>query len=320
MGCHLGREVGGNVLTDIDADGVRSFINSHYLAAGANIFNESGYEYAGQSYDSFGFHKQVGISNTYLTGTDGPCVTCHMTSDKQHSFEVVTKDIAGVITAVASTECAKCHGGLTAAVMETSKSDFHLALEELRLALFAKGIEFSAAYPYFYEAGTTTAFTNWAGVYGAAEWKNVMGAAFNYNLLEHDPGAYAHNRDYALKLIQDSIDYLADGAVNGVGTSTVVAGIMASTTFAEDTTWTAAGHPGDTLSCTICHSAASSTLSAGHAPTGKVVVSNQAVSTNGTDVTMTFNVKVDGVNADNFTVTPAGYWYKASVDADGFQR
>ena len=43
---------------------------------------------------------------------------------------------------------------------------------------------------------------------------NNMGAAFNYNLLYHDFGAFAHNRFYARRLIYDSIDWLYDGAIN----------------------------------------------------------------------------------------------------------
>jgi hypothetical protein len=49
---------------------------------------------------------------------------------------------------------------------------------------------------------------------GATSGKNNMGAAFNYNLLEHDPGAFAHNRYYAKRLIFDSIDWLDDGTMN----------------------------------------------------------------------------------------------------------
>ncbi len=48
----------------------------------------------------------------------------------------------------------------------------------------------------------------------AGTGKNNMGSAFNFNLLEHDPGAYAHNRVYVKRLIYDSIDWLDDGVMN----------------------------------------------------------------------------------------------------------
>jgi hypothetical protein len=41
-----------------------------------------------------------------------------------------------------------------------------------------------------------------------------MGASFNFNLLEHDPGAYVHNRMYVKRLIYDSIDWVDDGIMN----------------------------------------------------------------------------------------------------------
>ena len=41
-----------------------------------------------------------------------------------------------------------------------------------------------------------------------------MGAAFNFNLLEHDPGGYVHNRMYVKRLIYDSLDWLDDGVMN----------------------------------------------------------------------------------------------------------
>jgi len=236
MGCHLGREVGAIITNTNDDNGILSFINSHYLTAGATIFNESGYEYANNAtnpnagpYDNFGFHKEVGVGNAAGTGTAGPCVTCHMTSTVpgSHSFSVVTTDAAGTITAVATTQCANCHAAMTPAVLEGEKETFHAAMEELRLALAAKGIYFQARSPYFFvgPGPTDASFTNWQSVATAigtanptaapVDWRKVMGAAFNYNLLEHDPGAYAHNRSYALKLVADSIDFLNDGLVDG---------------------------------------------------------------------------------------------------------
>jgi formate-dependent nitrite reductase cytochrome c552 subunit len=222
MACHLGREVGANITNTIDANGVLGFINSHYLTAGSTLFNKSGYEYAGQVYSGFGYHKNVGA------GAAGPCVTCHMTSAEPHKFEVVEKDAADNITAVASTQCGNCHNAMTPATLEAKKAEFNSALGELDLALQARGIYFFSAYPYFFTApnGGGSGFTDWNSVAEALGvglstdvsgqgWKNVMGAAFNYNLLKHDPGSYAHNHDYALKLIADSIDFLSNGLVDG---------------------------------------------------------------------------------------------------------
>ena len=48
-----------------------------------------------------------------------------------------------------------------------------------------------------------------------------MGAAFNYNVLEHEPGAFAHNRQYATKLVYDSIDFADDGVLNNSVEATI---------------------------------------------------------------------------------------------------
>jgi hypothetical protein len=42
-----------------------------------------------------------------------------------------------------------------------------------------------------------------------------MGAAFNFNMLKHEPGAYVHNGLYAMRLIFDSLDWLDNGNLDG---------------------------------------------------------------------------------------------------------
>lgn len=235
MTCHLGREVGDNIKTITDADGVLGFVNSHYLSAGGQLFGTTGYEYDGVSYanPSYFAHDKIGSAAAAGTGSNGPCAGCHMTTPNSHSFSNVTKDNAGAITALTSTACVTCHDGThgtaltagsaaAATFLETEKEHYHAALDALDAALQAKGIYFFNAHPYFYQAanGAGGAYTNWAGPYGFANWKNVMGAAFNYNLLHHDPGGYAHNRIYSKRLIFDAIDFIDNGVLDGVITVT----------------------------------------------------------------------------------------------------
>jgi hypothetical protein len=232
MSCHIGRETGEVIKNNVDADGVRSFINSHYLAAGGTLFGTTGYEYDGKSYanPSYFAHDKIGSSAAANTGSNGPCAGCHMTTPNSHKFTNVIKT-AGVITALTSTACITCHTGEHGAALTAGSADaatflateehhYHAALDALKAALSNKGIYFYEAHPYFYTAtyvvgGTNTAFTNWAGVYGLALWKDTMGAAFNYNLLQHDPGGYAHNRMYAKRLIFDAIDFIDNGVLDG---------------------------------------------------------------------------------------------------------
>ena len=60
-----------------------------------------------------------------------------------------------------------------------------------------------------------------------------MGAAFNYNLLHHDFGAFAHNSLYAKRLIYDSIDWLNNKAMDGDVKAAL--GVLYPTTTADAT-------------------------------------------------------------------------------------
>ena len=243
ISCHLGRETGEVIKNDQDADGVRSFINSHYLAAGGTLFGTTGYEFGNRDYANRASfqHDKIGTSAAPGTGSNGPCVGCHMTTPNSHKFSNVTKDGTGAITAITSTACVTCHAGnyaLTPESLTVEEEEYMAALDALKAALASKGIFFANSHPYFFkdtnangvldsgEISSSNGFTNWASVYGFAEWKNTMGAAFNFNLLEHDPGGYAHNRYYAKRLIWDSIDFIYDGVLN----DDVVAAIDAQVT------------------------------------------------------------------------------------------
>lgn len=229
LACHTGRESGLDIKADTDADGTRSFINSHYLTAGGTVYTATGYEYDGQNYDNEPFyaHDQIGTPSEPGTGDNvGPCIGCHMSAPEKHHFQpVVTDEATDLITEIVSPVCAVCHTGqfeLTPAVLNEEKEDFHAALESLNAQLAAQGMFFFNAHPYFYNApdGAGGSFTTWGAVAVSLDlpavpgYKDVMGAAFNYNLLEHDPGAFVHNRFYAKRLIFDSIDFLDDGIIN----------------------------------------------------------------------------------------------------------
>jgi len=214
ISCHSGRGnsdtlLGTAVINPLGAAISSPATKSHYLAAGLTINQavvKAGYtfgrptaDYADKSYYA---HKTLG------------CAECHMTGAESHSFEVVGKDTAGVITSVASTKCVECHDGehgyaltttdLTnafgtftpagaAAFLQEEEEGYHGALEALKAALIAKGLSVTDGYPYV--GGT---FAN----------QGVSGAAYNYSYLHHEPGAYAHNMVLAKRLIFDSLDWL----------------------------------------------------------------------------------------------------------------
>jgi hypothetical protein len=106
---------------------------------------------------------------------------------------------------------------MTTAEMNEQAEGFHEALAELEAALGAAGIYYGSNYPYFFNAGAKTvpnAFKAWPSL-------DVLGAAFNFGMLHHEPGAYVHNRFYTKRLIYDSIDMVDDSALNDSVSATI---------------------------------------------------------------------------------------------------
>jgi hypothetical protein len=214
MSCHVGRESGATLKAITAAGGDYTlatkmpFVSSHYLTAGATIFRASGYEFAGRDYaDPPQFaHRKIGMANYAGTGSDGPCVTCHM-RPARHTFLPVTfstlssSRLNARIGAVVSPVCADCHAsGWNVADLQQRKDAFKAALDALQAQLALRTYNFA-------NGSFSPSPTTWLS-------EAAMGAAFNMNLLSHDYGAYAHNSHYSRRLIYDSIDYLDDLTLN----------------------------------------------------------------------------------------------------------
>jgi len=210
MDCHSGRNNGNSIEVQV---GVADFTNlpfvaPHYLAAGGSLHGKSGYHFPGQTYAfySSNSHRGIGMFNASGTGTGGPCIGCHMSSAAPHSYQAAVRDTSGNLTAISSTVCAGCHASsLDLPTLAADQAAFANALSVLKAMLADKGFVYSLNYPYFNS-------TNWGSDQVGAD---AMGAAFNYELLLAEPGAYAHNGAYARKLITDSIDSLYNGSVTG---------------------------------------------------------------------------------------------------------
>jgi uncharacterized repeat protein (TIGR02543 family) len=232
LNCHAARAIGDSitqagVAPNPAADFSNlSFINSHYLTGGATVYAVSGYEYPGRTYvnRSSYAHNKIGTSLEPTTGSGGPCVGCHMTT-ANHTFKGWTKDEAtDKITSVTTFVCASCHSDMTPDTMNEEKELFEAALAALNAQLAVKGFYFSANNPYFFTApyvtgGTNTGTKNWLSPgdtdkSGDTTGRKNMGAAFNLNLLAHDPGAYTHNRYYVKRLIYDSIDWMDNNVLD----------------------------------------------------------------------------------------------------------
>ena len=221
--CHSGTQSGRSIKAQAAAGANFAnipFISSHSSAAAGILFKSIGYEFGTQDYSN-GWHfkhDRIGVNHFkaygFDTGGDGPCAGCHMSSPNQHTFSPLAKDGSGAVSAIISTSCAGCHTGaayLDAGRVNARINKYALTLLALQKVLEGKGIYYAATAPYFFKSASNVspgnAVTNW----GTAD---TMGAAFNFSLLQHEPGAYAHNMIYAKRLIYDSIDFLDNGVLD----------------------------------------------------------------------------------------------------------
>ncbi|WP_224963018.1 cytochrome c3 family protein [Geomonas subterranea] len=258
LGCHAGRQAGATVqaLSRVTAQTAYSsafwrdlrFVDAHYLSAGGQLYGATGYHYPGLPYGN------AGVNHSVIGGTEaGPCVACHLPGSS-HTLSAA----AGGFTL-----CNGCHidGGTVSAGFLTGRSEqFASALKALSAALAARGFtpltspDGKPQYPYF------TA-TNWGG---RADGPGNLGAAFNYNLLVHDPGAYAHNPAYVKRLVRDSIDFLTFGSVDrGRDLAPTIAGLLSGSGDRDNATAFLSLSGSGASACQVCHRGATDPLTGG---------------------------------------------------------
>ncbi len=236
ISCHSGRENGAALMSaSIDwSSADLSFTNSHYLAAAGVLYRQAGYEYyphesgSGPDYSNVPYFEHDLIGSTVAghevaeaTGLNGPCAGCHMhgnEGDEKHTFSPV-KHEGGEVELV-SESCSACHHSpyiMTGNTVAHEEELYEASVHALGEQLAANGFPYLGHYPYF-SASDWTLDSTGASHKGTGSQdrygRNNMGAAFNFNLLHHEPGAFAHNRYYTKRLIYDSIDWLDNNAMD----------------------------------------------------------------------------------------------------------
>jgi hypothetical protein len=215
MMCHQGRESTvsvNNTIGDKPDDTVDTslrFRNPHYFGAGATLFGteaKGAYEYTGNTY--LGHHAHVDAGQT--------CITCH----NAHSLTVNTQ------------LCAGCHGGNTdPETIRMGTTDYDgdanttegmydevSTMEELLYGAIQTYAKDKAGSPIVYDAGSYPYFFIDSNANGAADpdeltssnafasWTpRLLRAAYNYQWVQKDPGAFAHNGKYILQVLYDSL-------------------------------------------------------------------------------------------------------------------
>jgi ferredoxin len=218
LACHQGRQSSVSVdraIGDAEADAVTeslSFLNPHYFAAGATLFGSDAmgaYQYADKEYAGYNKHSDV-----------NQCTDCH----NAHSLEVDWET------------CVECHEEVTSAEdLKNIRYDFvdidgdgdeeeglyfeeETMLENLLVAIQAYAAE-TAGTPIAYDAHSHPYWFIDTNANGVADPDEVNGdnrfnawtprllrAAYNYQWASKDPGSFAHNGQYILQVLYDSLE------------------------------------------------------------------------------------------------------------------
>lgn len=213
--CHSGRE-SKKTVDDYIAGGGLGFRNVHYLPAAATLLGSEagvGYEFDGKTYAG---------KSTHLGGT--ACVQCHSPVNTKHSFTV--EDNVAWCNSCHGTNNYKAYRLLTNYDIDGDGNKAEPLGEELSsLAddLYAQiqAVAAGTGKPVVYDGHTNPYFfadTNGDGVgqpteiVSANSYKGwtpaLMKAAFNFQLYQKEPGAWAHNVKYTAQLLIDSIESL----------------------------------------------------------------------------------------------------------------
>lgn len=220
LSCHQGRESTTSVDNALKAftngdevsDQIR-FRNIHYFAAGATLFGSEVkgiYQYPGKEYVGRFTHADMGPAT--CTGCHDPhvlapnidsCAGCH--------DGAAPEDIRGANTTQDFDGDGDVAEGLKGEV-DGYAERLYAAIQEYA-ATRSKGILYDAqAYPYFFVDadgdGKADVDDKGALIGYNAFTPNLMRAAYNYQYVQKDPGAFVHNGRYVMQAMYDSIQSL----------------------------------------------------------------------------------------------------------------
>jgi hypothetical protein len=221
LNCHQGRQSGVGVQAAITRAGVDddtvtpalTFMNPHYAPAAGTLYGtevKGAYEYAGNTYNERFTHVQM--ANTCVQCHDSHtldvkvnnCSTCHMevqTAEdlKLIRFSQIDFDGDGDVSEGLAGEIASMKAMLLEAIM-----DYAMDNPETDAIVYNPH-----GFPYFFIDTNENRVadpdeTNMGNRY--ATWTpRLLRAAYNYQWVSKDPGAYAHNPMYTMQILYDSL-------------------------------------------------------------------------------------------------------------------
>lgn len=216
--CHQGRTAGvmveeaiGEKPADEPSSDLR-FINPHYATAAATWlggYGGAGYHYDDRNYSDRFFHARpvatcVSCHQPHtLEVANQPCLTCHQDGVPEE-IRVSRQSYDGS----GNTEKG-IHADIEANARQLMDYLDRYATEVAGTPLVYDG----GSYPYFFTDSNNDGIADTAegsGIPYASWTPRMLRTAYNWKLVTSDPGAYVHNPDYALELLYDSIEDIAE--------------------------------------------------------------------------------------------------------------
>jgi hypothetical protein len=244
LACHQGRESTVSVNRVINAARVGddevaeslTFRNIHYFAAGASIFGseaQGAYQYEGKEYNGRNLHAED-APNT-CTGChrqhDGTirlnrCEDCHEDVEEQEDVLLIRTELEGV-TPVDYDGDGNATEPIRDEIMAYEEA-LYAAIQTYAAETVGTAIAYDAhTHPYWYSDTNGNGVADPEEVNGDnryATWTpTLLRAAYNYQYSQKDPGDFAHNPDYILQVLYDSIEAVG-GDVSGYTRAPVSSG------------------------------------------------------------------------------------------------
>jgi len=217
INCHQGRSstpTVDKVVEGMDANTVSDklrFQNVHYFAAGATLFGgdvQGAYQYEGKEYFGRNMHDEgvntcIGCHNAHeLTVQVDKCGDCHDGVTTLEDTRTIREydsdwDGDGNTTEGIAEELDGVSEVLYAAIQDYAKTTAKTPI-----------VYDSARYPYFFaDANGNGKVDEGEGAY-ASFTPALIKATYNYQYSRKDPGAFAHNGQYVIQVMYDSIEDL----------------------------------------------------------------------------------------------------------------
>jgi len=224
MQCHQGRESTLSVseaisgLPDDEVSSQIGFISVHYGVAAATLMGsevQGAYQYDGQEYgERFGHVRSLSTCTDChdphsLEVDAGTCSPCHVNVVDDQDFESIRTGSAEDWDGDGDSE-----EGVAGEIDSLSQL-LYLAIQEYSKDVIGTPIVYSGeGFPFFLVDGDgdgqpsldESKFDN-----QFAEWTpRLLRAAYNYHFVQEDPGSYAHNPDYIIQVLYDSLRDLGE--------------------------------------------------------------------------------------------------------------